>query len=43
MLTFKREDARSKLIQQTGTSPVAPVAFFAFRDPEENVRQEILN
>jgi carbonic anhydrase len=41
MLTFKDEDLRSKLIQQTGSSPVAPVVFHAFRDPEENVRQQV--
>src|SRR5260370_7751546 len=41
MLTFKDEDLRAKLIQQTGSSPVAPVAFHAFRDLEENVRQQI--
>src|SRR2546427_12941169 len=41
MLTFKDEDLRSRLIQQTGSSPVAPVAFHAFRDLEENVRQQV--
>ena len=41
MLTFKDEDLRSKLQKQTGTVAVAPVAFHAFSNLEENVRQQI--
>ena len=41
MLTFKDEDLRSKLQKQTGTAAVAPVAFHAFSNLEENVRQQI--
>ena len=41
MLTFKDEDLRSKLQKQTGTAVVAPAAFHAFSNLEENVRQQI--
>ncbi len=41
MLTFKDEELRAKLQQQTGTAAVAPVAFHAFSNLEENVRQQI--
>jgi carbonic anhydrase len=41
MLTFKDEDVRSRLAQQTGSLPVAPVAFHAFSNLDENVRQQI--
>jgi carbonic anhydrase len=41
MLTFKDEDLRAKLQAQTGTATVAPAAFCAFSDLEENVRQQI--
>ena len=41
MLTFKDEDVRSRLAQQTGSLPVVPVAFHAFGNLEENVRQQI--
>ena len=41
MLTFKDEDLRSKLQKQTGTASVAPAAFHAFTNLEENVRQQI--
>jgi len=41
MLTFKDEDLRSKLQKQTGTAAVAPVAFHAFSNLEENLRQQI--
>jgi carbonic anhydrase len=41
MLTFKDEDARTKLHQLTGTATVAPVHFHAFSNVEENVRQQI--
>ncbi len=41
MLTFKDEDLRTKLQQQTGTATVAPVHFHAFSDLEEDVRQQI--
>ncbi len=41
MLTFKDEDLRAKLQQQTGTATVAPTAFHAFSNVEENVRRQI--
>src|SRR2546425_5654493 len=41
MLTFKDEELRAKLQQQTGTAAVAPAAFHAFGNLEENVRQQI--
>ena len=41
MLTFKDEELRAKLQQQTGTATVAPVHFHAFSDLEEDVRQQI--
>jgi carbonic anhydrase len=41
MLTFRDEDLRKKLQQQTGTAAVAPAHFHAFPDPEANVRGQI--
>jgi carbonic anhydrase len=41
MLTFKDEDLRKKLREQTGTAAVAPDRFHAFASPEENVREQI--
>jgi carbonic anhydrase len=41
MLTFKDEDLRAKLQQQTKTAAVAPLLFHAFGNLEENVRQQI--
>ncbi len=41
MRTFKDEDLRTKLQQQTGTATVAPAHFHAFGDLEENVRRQI--
>jgi len=41
MLTFKDEELRAKLQKQTGTATVARVAFHAFSNLEENVRQQI--
>jgi carbonic anhydrase len=41
MLTFKDEELRAKLQKQTGTATVAPAAFHAFSNLEENVRQPI--
>jgi len=41
MLTFKDEELRAKLQKQTGTATVAPDAFHAFSNLEENVRQQI--
>ena len=41
MLTFKDEELRAKLQQQTGTATVAPVHFHAFSDLEEDVRQQV--
>lgn len=43
MLTFKDEELRTKLQQQTGTSTDAPAHFHAFTDVEENVRRQIEN
>lgn len=41
MLTFKDEDLRTKLQQQTGSAAVAPVHFHAFSNLEANVREQI--
>ena len=41
MLTFKDEELRAKLQQETGTGAESPVHFHAFSDVEENVRQQI--
>ena len=41
MLTFADEDVRANLQQLTGTATVAPVHFYAFRNLEENVREQI--
>jgi carbonic anhydrase len=41
MLTFKDEDLRTRLEQETGTDAVAPGRFFAFSDLEANVRRQI--
>ncbi len=41
MLTFKDEELRAKLRQQTGTATVAPVHFHAFTDLEDDVRQQV--
>lgn len=41
MLSFKDDDLRQKLEKETGVAVVAPVTFHAFRDLEENVRQQI--
>ena len=41
MLTFKDENLRAQLQQQTGTATVAPAYFHAFSDLEEDVRQQI--
>ncbi len=41
MLTFKDGELLAKLQQQTGTATVAPARFYAFSNPEENVRHQI--
>ena len=41
MLTFKDEELREKLRKQTGAAVVAPARFYAFSDPEENVREQV--
>ena len=41
MLTFTDEEVRAKLQQLTGTATVAPGYFHAFRNLEENVRQQL--
>jgi len=41
MLTFKDEELRGKLQEQTGTAAIAPGQFHAFSDVEENVRQQV--
>jgi carbonic anhydrase len=41
MLTFKDDELRTKLQQQTGTATDTPAHFHAFGDVEENVRQQI--
>ncbi len=42
MLTFKDQDLHQKLRSQTGAVAVAPSAFLAFPDVEENVRTQML-
>ena len=42
MMTFKEEDLRKKLQQETQTSVIAPNAFHCFEKLEENVREQIL-
>jgi len=41
MLTFKDEELRTRLQQQTGNATATPAHFHAFTDVEENVRQQI--
>ena len=41
MLTFKDEELRTKLQQETGTEADSPTDFHAFTDLEENVRRQI--
>lgn len=41
MLTFKGEELEERLRRTTGTAAVAPPAFHAFGDLEENVRRQI--
>jgi carbonic anhydrase len=41
MLTFKDSDLQAKLQAQTGTAVVAPAAFHAFGNVEQNVREQI--
>ena len=41
MLTFKDEELREKLRKQTGAAVVAPARFYAFSNPEENVREQV--
>jgi len=41
MLTFRDEELRARLRQQSGTAVVAPVHFHAFADLEDNVRAQV--
>jgi carbonic anhydrase len=41
MLTFRDDDLRARLRRLSGTTPVVPDHFYAFRDVEENVREQI--
>ena len=41
MLTFKDEDLRARLQQQTGTAVVSPASFQAFTHLERNVQEQI--
>lgn len=41
MLTFKDEDLKARLQKETHKTAVVPEAFYAFRDLEENVREQI--
>src|SRR5437660_303763 len=41
MLTFKDAELQERLQKTTGTAAVAPAAFHAFSDVEENVRRQI--
>ncbi len=42
MLTFKDEELQQKLRRETATPVVAPARFYAFSNPEENVREQVL-
>jgi carbonic anhydrase len=39
--TFTDQELNAKLAVETGDSSPAPMRFFAYRDPEENARQQI--
>ena len=41
MLTFKDEELKAKLHQATHTTAVAPEAFHAFSNLEQNVREQV--
>ena len=41
MLSFQDEDLKRQLQHQTGAAVVAPAAFHAFTDPQQNVREQI--
>jgi len=41
MLTFKDEELRAKLRDQTHAAAVAPARFYAFSDLEANVREQV--
>ncbi len=41
MLTFKDEELRARLREETGTAAVSPTHFHAFDDLEANVREQI--
>jgi carbonic anhydrase len=41
MLTFQDEELRAQLQQKTGTAAAIPAHFHAFRNLEENVRQQV--
>ena len=41
MLTFKDEDLKTKLQQETSKTAVTPGAFYAFSDLEKNVKEQI--
>ena len=41
MLTFQDEELRTRLQQKTGTAAASPAHFHAFRNLEENVRQQM--
>ena len=41
MQTFKDEELEARLQQQTGTATIVPERFYAFTDPEANVREQL--
>lgn len=41
MLTFKDEELEQKLKNQTGKTPFIPARFYAFKDVQQNVREQI--
>jgi carbonic anhydrase len=41
MQTFTDEQLQTRLEQQTGTATIIPERFYAFTDPEANVREQI--
>ncbi|HXE91988.1 MAG TPA: carbonic anhydrase [Terriglobales bacterium] len=42
MQTFQEEEFRNRLWRETGARAASPAHFFAFRDLEENVREQVL-
>lgn len=41
MLTFKDEELHDNLKRKTGKTPIVPERFYAFKDLQENVREQV--